>query len=129
MPLNASMRPLHPVLLALALVLALVTPGTPGGLNPGVQALAAQSEAGAPGLRQGRILGEGWRFQRGDHPGAAQPRFDDTGWEEITVPHDWAIAGPFIEDGDGNTGKLPWWGEGWYRRALDIPGSWAGKRV
>lgn len=59
-----------------------------------------------------------------------RPGFDDSGWEEVTLPHDWAIAGPFIEEGPyGGMGQLPSWGVGWYRRALDIPAAMAGRRV
>ena len=59
-----------------------------------------------------------------------RPGFDDSGWEEVTLPHDWAIAGPFIEEGPyGGMGRLPSWGVGWYRRALDIPAAMAGRRV
>jgi beta-galactosidase len=59
-----------------------------------------------------------------------QPGYDDRGWEAVTLPHDWAIAGPFIEQGPyGGMGRLPSWGVGWYRRALDIPADMAGRRV
>ena len=74
-------------------------------------------------------LQTGWRFARGERADAHLPAFDDDGWEQVQVPHDWAIGGPFIRDGDGNTGKLPWRGQGWYRRELEVPSAWAGKRV
>jgi beta-galactosidase len=57
----------------------------------------------------------------GDAP-FVQPNFDDSGWQEIDLPHDWAIAGPFLVDGPyGGMGRLRSWGVGWYRRKLDIP--------
>ncbi|AOS43936.1 Beta-galactosidase [Lacunisphaera limnophila] len=67
-------------------------------------------------------------------PGAdvayVQAGFDDQAWQAVTLPHDWAIAGPFIRDGDvGGMGRLPSWGIGWYRRKLDIPASDAGKSI
>ncbi len=86
-----------------------------------------QAQVTAP--REVTTLQTGWRFARGGHPDAHRMAFDDSGWEEVSVPHDWAISGPFIRDGDGGTGKLPWRGEGWYRRSLDVPASYAGKRV
>ncbi|HKK12624.1 MAG TPA: glycoside hydrolase family 2 TIM barrel-domain containing protein, partial [Flavobacteriaceae bacterium] len=55
--------------------------------------------------------------------------FDDSAWETVNVPHDWAIGENFIVDGDGSTGKLPWKGEGWYRKSLDIPATYTGKRI
>jgi beta-galactosidase len=79
--------------------------------------------------REVTTLQTGWRFAGGSHADAYRPDFDDSSWEAVSVPHDWAIAGPFIRDGDGNTGKLPWRGEGWYRTDLDVPASWVGKRV
>lgn len=74
-------------------------------------------------------LRDQWKFAQGNLPGAEAPAFDATAWATVTVPHDWAIAGPSIPDGDGNTGKLPWKGEGWYRRSLDIPATYAGKTI
>lgn len=74
-------------------------------------------------------INTGWKFSMGHHELAWQKTFDDSKWEEIRIPHDWAISGPFIPDGDGNTGKLPWKGEGWYRNTLDIPNSYEEKRI
>ncbi|MGQ9619708.1 MAG: glycoside hydrolase family 2 TIM barrel-domain containing protein [Bacteroidales bacterium] len=76
-----------------------------------------------------RELCEGWKFTRGEIRDAYLPGFDDSKWQAITIPHDWAIEGPFIKDGDGNTGKLPWRGEGWYRIKINIPSEWAGKQI
>jgi beta-galactosidase len=87
------------------------------------------SWAQEPGARAVATLQTGWRFARGSHPEAHRPDFDDSGWDVVSVPHDWAIAGPFIPDGDGSTGKLPWRGEGWYRTALDVPAAWVDSRV
>lgn len=57
--------------------------------------------------------------------------FDDQDWEKVTLPHDWAIKGPFMEGPDpevsGGMGRLPVNGVGWYRKKLDIPASDVGK--
>lgn len=59
-----------------------------------------------------------------------QPGFDDSGWKRVDLPHDWAIAGPFLTEGPyGGMGRLKSWGVGWYRRALDIPASDKGKSI
>ncbi len=65
--------------------------------------------------------------------------FDDTSWESVTLPHDWAIRGPFLqvdqaEEGwlkgvGGSMGRLPSPGVAWYRKALDIPASDRGRSV
>lgn len=74
-------------------------------------------------------LDAGWRFTKGDIPGAQKPVFNDSSWEKVNVPHDWAIAGPFIRDGDGSTGKLPWKDIAWYRRNLELDPQMKGKKV
>lgn len=59
-----------------------------------------------------------------------QAKFDDSGWQPVTLPHDWAITGPWLKDGPyGGMGRLPSWGIGWYRRTLDIPARDAGRSV
>ncbi|HEY0681506.1 MAG TPA: beta-galactosidase GalB [Steroidobacter sp.] len=62
------------------------------------------------------------------HPGSdvsyVQASFDDKSWRNVTLPHDWAITGPFIAEGPyGGMGRLPSWGIGWYRKKLEIAAS------
>jgi len=91
---------------------------------------------------QGRTeitLEKGWKFTREDNPRASEADFDDSGWQSVRVPHDWAIYGPFSKENDihrmaivqdgqttaiehyGRTGGLPFTGAGWYRRSFDMP--------
>lgn len=53
-----------------------------------------------------------------------QSAFDDSNWDHITLPHDWAIKGPYyIGDPTPITGgmaRLPSQGVGYYRRKLSI---------
>lgn len=69
----------------------------------------------------------------GGNPGSdvayVKPGFDDSGWRQLHLPHDWAIEGPFNIDYEGATGKLPYWGVRWYRKKLDIPQTDAGKQI
>ncbi|WP_426343282.1 beta-galactosidase GalB [Pseudoduganella sp. R-32] len=59
-----------------------------------------------------------------------KPGYDDVAWKRVDLPHDWAIAGPFLETGPyGGVGRLPSWGIGWYRKALDIPASDRGRSI
>lgn len=74
------------------------------------------------------LLRTGWKFSPGSHPEAMQADFDDAGWQQIELPHDWAIGQGFIPEGDGNTGKLAWKNEGWYRLWLNLPEELDGKR-
>ncbi|MCF7802949.1 MAG: DUF4982 domain-containing protein [Candidatus Marinimicrobia bacterium] len=66
----------------------------------------------------------------GDFP-FVQLNFDDNAWEQVDLPHDWAIDGPFLEGWDtevsGGMGRLPSPGVAWYRKKLEIPASDANK--
>ncbi|MBN2237781.1 MAG: DUF4982 domain-containing protein [Bacteroidales bacterium] len=73
-------------------------------------------------------LQSNWKFMEGSSENAFQKELDDESWETVEIPHDWAISKPFDEDGDGNTGKLPWKGEAWYRLKIQIPEKDAGQR-
>jgi beta-galactosidase len=70
-----------------------------------------------------------WRFAKGDHAAAKDPGFDDSSWQRVNLPHDWAISGPFNPNGHADTAKLPWFGEGWYRKHFTLPAEAAGKRL
>lgn len=69
-----------------------------------------------------------WQFSR-----------DKTTWHDVSVPHDWAINGPFDKQHDlqyvaieqngetekteksGRSGALPWIGQGYYRTTITLP--------
>lgn len=59
--------------------------------------------------------------------------FDDSAWEQINLPHDWAIKGPFMAGNNpevgGGMGRLPSNGVAWYRKKLDISASDKGKSI
>ncbi len=72
----------------------------------------------------------GWKFIKGDLGEAIDTGFDDSDWESVDLPHDWAISGPFGPlKSYGGQGKLPWRGEGWYRKSFDLPAEAAGQRL
>lgn len=64
-------------------------------------------------------LGDCWRFHNGDEPEAVDVNFEDTGWQLLDLPHDWAIEGNFSKDNPSGTGggALPG-GIGWYRKTF-----------
>jgi len=71
-----------------------------------------------------------WEFSKGNHVEAVNPEFDASAWEHVDLPHDWAITGPFGDPTSaGNTGKLPWKGEGWYRKSFTLDPDDRGKRL
>ncbi|MBR0274133.1 MAG: DUF4982 domain-containing protein [Bacteroidaceae bacterium] len=83
--------------------------------------------------RQEIQLSDGWQFSH-----------DRTHWKQVSIPHDWAISGPFdkkwdlqrvaiVQNGEteateksGRSGSLPWIGEGHYKRTLTIPADFNG---
>lgn len=91
------------------------------------------------------LLEKDWKFSREDDPGFIAPDFKDNQWQTVTVPHDWAIYGPFSPNNDmqhvaisqdgqtkatehaGRTGGLPFVGVGWYRKTFSLPAFTDGK--
>jgi beta-galactosidase len=72
-------------------------------------------------------LDEGWRFHRGDAPGAERPRMDDAGWERVRLPHTARIEA--LVTGEPGSDTYQWQGISWYRLPLRLPAEAAGKRV
>ena len=62
-----------------------------------------------------------------------QNNFNDDAWEQVNLPHDWAIKGPFYKEDNaivgGGMGRLPVHGVAWYRRKLDISSADNGKNI
>lgn len=89
---------------------------------------AAQDAADSP--RQRLLMDYGWTFTLGDPPDAERPDFDDSGWRELDLPHDWSVEGEFDQDAatGGGGGFLPT-GVGWYRRSFTLPAGAEGRRV
>ena len=87
----------------------------------------------------------GWRFHAGDVEGAQAAAFDDSGWQEIVVPHDFQIYQPWVapaadEKADnsdiGSNVKsrlssrgFKEMGIGWYRKTFTPADSLKGKRI
>ncbi len=69
----------------------------------------------------------GWRFQKGELPGAEKPDFDDSAWRALDLPHDWAIEGPFDPKISPHQGALPFFGVAWYRKRFTVPAASDGR--
>jgi len=65
------------------------------------------------------LFNDQWKFHLGDVPQAFADTFDDRDWQQVTLPHDWSIAGPFQQRWASATGYLPG-GIGWYRKTFQI---------
>lgn len=72
--------------------------------------------------RQAERINFNWKHSFGEIPQASQPDFDDSGWDEVDLPHDASIASPFVKDSlnsDRKNGFLPR-RKGWYRKNLNV---------
>ncbi|SHL40382.1 beta-galactosidase [Chitinophaga jiangningensis] len=71
-----------------------------------------------------------WKFLLGDDSLASQPKYNDTKWRQLTLPHDWSIEHNFSATVPATTqgGALPA-GIGWYRKTFLLPASNADKEV
>ena len=79
-----------------------------------------------------------WKFTNYDYGNAQAVDFDDSNWQKVTIPHDWAVKEDFnfthdiqltmvVQDGEtkpkyrtGRTGALPYVGIGWYRTNYQV---------
>ena len=94
--------------------------------------IAAVAAFTATAQRTVTTLNDGWQFSKGT---AAEAK----SWQNVRVPHDWAIYGPFDINNDlqeiaieqnletekslkaGRTGGLPFIGKGVYRTTFEVP--------
>jgi beta-galactosidase len=83
------------------------------------------SQAIQPGLN---LLDFDWLFNRGGALGAESPKFDDSAWRQIDLPHDWSIENlpgmdtPFNPTAINQVnGGFTEGGTGWYRRVFTVP--------
>ncbi len=122
----------------------------------GVQA----AEIGAGNVRQTIRLDKGWKFSFGHagdpkkdfgcgteyfnyltkassihNEGPYAQKFDDSGWQEIQLPHDWVTTLPYAPEASHSHGyktvgwKYPETSVGWYRKTLKIDNEDLGKRL
>jgi len=72
----------------------------------------------------------GWRFRRGDFPGAHMPEFSDSDWTELGLPHDWSIEGPFNESEPSSfCGAYLPTGMGWYRKRFRLSNAYKDQQL
>lgn len=98
-------------------------------------------------IRKNVTLTENWKFQKGAQKNAQSISFDDAKWQKVSVPHDWAIYGPFDKEIDkqnvaitqngekiptektGRTGSLPHIGTAWYRNEFSLSAVETSKKI
>ncbi len=98
--------------------------------------------------RQDSLLDTGWRFHEGDLPlppliahgetyeaakagaarGAAAPKFDDSAWALVTLPHDFASFQPIVDSANTDQGYRAR-GIAWYRNSFHLPEGDHGRHI
>ena len=72
---------------------------------------------------------QGWLFAKNEQKNAHEATFDDSQWRSLSLPHDWAIEGPFDPKYNARAGGLPYFGTGWYRKHFTLDKSALNKQV
>ena len=111
-------------------------------------------------IRECVLIDEGWKFSLGDaaspekdfgcgteyfnyltkaasihNAGPYSDKFDDSGWQDISLPHDWVTDLPYDASASHSHGykcvgwKYPSTSVGWYRKWLEIPAEDRGKHI
>ena len=73
-------------------------------------------------------LNSNWKFHLGDEEYVYYKGYDDSGWQNVTLPHDWSVTQPFDESYSSGTGYVCG-GVGWYRLRFELPEDIADKAV
>ncbi|WJT00677.1 beta-galactosidase GalA [Novosphingobium humi] len=135
--------------------------------NPALAKALTPAPTPEPSPRREVVLDDGWRFHLGHaadpardfgfgnwgrtyaKPGfdvaeTVKPDFDDSGWEAVRVPHDWASALPYAPPATMEKGRedfiaghgfraigrdFPQNSVGWYRRLLPVSAADKGRAV
>lgn len=83
-----------------------------------------------PVPRERTSFNAGWRFSLSGDDNAIKTDYDDSGWRQLDLPHDWSIEGAFSDTNRATAGggALPG-GIGWYRKTFMIDRSKRNKMV
>ena len=115
---------------------------------------------GLPLTAQERLFDDGWKFAFGDASSPAKDfgrgteyfnyltkaasihnegpyavKFDDSGWKDVQLPHDWVVDLPFAAEASHSHGyktvgwKYPATSVGWYRKHFTVPADALGQPV
>ncbi len=139
-----------------------LTPSVAHGLDhlsqPKTAPASETPKLASVGERERLLLDRDWRFHLGHasdpardfefgsnetfakdgefFPNVAKANYDDSDWTAVSLPHDWAVELPFVEDkhtrghGYKPLGRdYPETSIGWYRRGFNLTAEDAGRRI
>lgn len=106
-------------------------PSVKVGSDSGVQ-MSSDPEAvyvnNYTGTTRSENFSDNWKFYMGDASGAQDPGFNDSGWEQVNLPHDYSIEQEYTKSGEAESGYLLG-GTGWYRKSFTLGSSAEGKQI
>lgn len=70
-----------------------------------------------------------WKFSLEKQQAAHQYAFDDSTWQPVTLPHDWAVALPYTNENTSASTGFKAGGIGWYRKTFNLPKSDKNKKI
>jgi len=128
-------------------------------LNNDAVATISRSDLNKPTDRRQLLMDFNWKFHLGNASdphkdfgygtdeifakegvgvGAIMPNFNDSSWQSVDLPHDWAVYLPFVKTDDYAVmghgykplgGDYPATSVGWYRKTFFVPESALGKMI
>lgn len=72
-------------------------------------------------IRENINVNREWKFKLGDYSGAEAVAYDDSNWDLIGIPHSFSM--PYYQSAQFYKGY------GWYRKNIEVPQKWIGKRL
>ncbi|MGC8596009.1 MAG: beta-galactosidase GalA [Candidatus Kryptoniota bacterium] len=153
------LKNIHVVIVMSIIVSGISTMAVAGISKTTATSTSLKTELNAPIARKELLMDFNWKFHLGDASdprkdfgygtdeifakegvgvGAIRSDFNDSSWESINLPHDWAVYLPFVKTDDyavmGHGYKplgkeYPSTSIGWYRKTFEVPESDFGKRI
>ncbi len=80
-------------------------------------------------LRNKQSFNQDWLFKKTTDSSTQEITYKDADWRKLSLPHDFAIEGPFKPEYNLRTGGLPIFDKAWYRKHFKIDASAKGKLV
>ena len=95
------MKTILPVAIAIAVAAVTACNGSPIGLS--------RADSADQSMSWRALMNDGWAFSHDGGPSRT-----------VDLPHDWGVEGDFDINYAGESGKLPWQGEAWYRKTVSF---------
>ena len=127
------------ILLALAMMVSLLT--FPVSAEAGEESSAEENTSGTVAGEEETVemnsiaiteretdFNDGWKFYLGNVSSAYTTTYDDSSWDDVTLPHDYSITQTFTTSGEAESGFLPG-GTGWYRKTFTLSEEQAGSSI